>query len=523
MPKQLRMIAAVIAALILITGCTPQPADTTTEESSIQFAPNVPQSTAASTDPSPDMTEDIPTEEDSTKADTIPTEDSSTEPEGSSAESSSDVNESTGEESSSESDPMTDTTAPSSEETTPEETTREVLSFTPVEETVYATDFVNVRDDYSLDANIVTVLGPDNAVTRIGYHEEWSKIIHNGQECYVASAYLTTEAPPPPTTAAPEPTEPVVVIPSYHTEFMNNLSNITFTGRWFTKDYSGYTHYTTLNAGSEISFQISGVDCISVYMSSLHGGDCYFAYCIDGLTPIRQSISQPYIYLGSSGTHTVRIIIDSIGDSGNRWDESVGIGIDGIAFNGGSLSSWKYSNTVIAFYGDSITEGIRTLSSSAHSYISSYTWSCSQALSALPIVCGFPGSGLTTAGTFNTCINAITNLSAGRGAAGFNPSVIVLSHGTNDVGADGATFSAAYNQVLDLLHSTYPNTKIACMIPVSQTHADDIRNCVAGKDWCVTIETNIWNVSYTDNIHPDATSSQNMGYQLSLALRELLN
>ena len=518
MPKHFRVIAAFIAALILMTGCSNQPvANQTTETSSVQFGPQTSQTAPEPTDPSPDMNEtsvsdhteassaeapsDAPTAEKTTPEETAPEE---TTPEETTPE------ETTPEE-----------TTP--EETTPEESSREIITFAPVEETVYATDFVNLRADYSLDSEILTLLGPGNAITRVGYHEEWSMIRFNGEICYISSNYVTTVAPP---TEAPEPTEPappVIVIPDYHHQFMANLSNITFTGRWFTKDYNGYTHYTTLNAGSELSFQISGVDCISVYFSSIHGGDCTFSYSIDGLTPVKQPILQPYVYLGGFGTHTVRIMVDSIGDDGDRWGEGVGIGIDGIEFHGGVVSPWKYSNTLIAFYGDSITEGIRTLPYRGHSYVSSYTWSCSQALGALPIVCGFPGSGLTTTGTFNTCANAITNYSAHRGSENFSPAVVVLSHGTNDVNADSGAFSAAYNQVLDMLHAKFPNVKIACMIPVSQIHADDIRGCVAEKDWCVAIETDGWNISYTDNIHPDAASSQEMGHLLSLALQSLMN
>ena len=176
MPKHFRVIAAFIAALILMTGCSNQPvANQTTETSSVQFGPQTSQTAPEPTDPSPDMNEtsvsdhteassaeapsDAPTAEKTTPEETAPEE---TTPEETTPE------ETTPEE-----------TTP--EETTPEESSREIITFAPVEETVYATDFVNLRADYSLDSEILTLLGPGNAITRVGYHEEWSMIRFNGE------------------------------------------------------------------------------------------------------------------------------------------------------------------------------------------------------------------------------------------------------------------------------------------------------------------------------------------------------
>lgn len=68
------------------------------------------------------------------------------------------------------------------------------ITFTTVNETVYATEGVNIRSAMVIDsANIVGGLKAGEQITRIGYHSEWSKVIFNGQECYIKSDYLTTE------------------------------------------------------------------------------------------------------------------------------------------------------------------------------------------------------------------------------------------------------------------------------------------------------------------------------------------
>ncbi len=66
-------------------------------------------------------------------------------------------------------------------------------------ETVYTTDRVNVRTDMSTDAGVLMTVPPRTAMTRTGCSPDqmWSKVTLEGQdgEYYVASQYLTTEAP----------------------------------------------------------------------------------------------------------------------------------------------------------------------------------------------------------------------------------------------------------------------------------------------------------------------------------------
>lgn len=61
-------------------------------------------------------------------------------------------------------------------------------------ETVYAAgSHLNVRMAPGMDGTVVGVLELGDALKRIGYSEEWSKVIYDGQERYVASRYLTAE------------------------------------------------------------------------------------------------------------------------------------------------------------------------------------------------------------------------------------------------------------------------------------------------------------------------------------------
>ena len=79
-------------------------------------------------------------------------------------------------------------------ETVPQDTA--APAFTAADETVYVTGSdVNVRSSYSTSSEIVATLNTGASVKRTGYNGEWSRVIYQGKECYIASAYLSAEEP----------------------------------------------------------------------------------------------------------------------------------------------------------------------------------------------------------------------------------------------------------------------------------------------------------------------------------------
>ena len=60
-------------------------------------------------------------------------------------------------------------------------------------ETVWATTKVRVRNQPSMDSEIISNLGAGQSTQRVADDGEWSTVIMDGQVYYVASAYLTTE------------------------------------------------------------------------------------------------------------------------------------------------------------------------------------------------------------------------------------------------------------------------------------------------------------------------------------------
>ncbi|MGN0394483.1 MAG: N-acetylmuramoyl-L-alanine amidase [Coprococcus sp.] len=83
------------------------------------------------------------------------------------------------------------------EEITTEEVTTEAApkvdadGFTIVKQTVKTTDYINVRMSPSKDGDIYMELANDYELERVGYNDEWSKVVIDGTTCYVFSEYVT--------------------------------------------------------------------------------------------------------------------------------------------------------------------------------------------------------------------------------------------------------------------------------------------------------------------------------------------
>lgn len=77
------------------------------------------------------------------------------------------------------------------------DTTSDIV-FEDVNEAVYALANVRIRMGHSLSAAVYGLLGKNQTIQRIGYHAEWSKVLLNDKEYYIASKYLAVGNPPTP-------------------------------------------------------------------------------------------------------------------------------------------------------------------------------------------------------------------------------------------------------------------------------------------------------------------------------------
>ncbi|MBO5371676.1 MAG: Ig-like domain-containing protein [Lachnospiraceae bacterium] len=305
-------------------------------------------------------------------------------------------------------------------------------------------------------------------------------------------------------------------------EYKDAKGTFGYSGRWFKKSISGGKYYFTNTEGSAIYFKVTGSKYVNVnFVSKIAVATPYFAYSVDGKSMKRQPITEKKISVGNTKTHYVRLVIDSMSESENRWAGEAGVGIKSIkpVTKTGVVTAVKPQNKTIVFYGDSITQGVRALgmalaptdTSATHSY----AWYCADRLNMVPYYVGYGGSGIVESGSFTKCGNAISNYSASRKVSKISPDVIVIEHGTNDVKTDAAAFTSEYKKILQQLHKKYPKAKIMAMIPFTGLHTVEIRMAASGYKWCTVVETASWKISYTDGLHPNAKGAKVVGKNLA--------
>lgn len=301
---------------------------------------------------------------------------------------------------------------------------------------------------------------------------------------------------------------------------------VSYVGRWFDREIEGVPHKVTVNDGSQMFFLSEGASAAEIDFTVITEKETpYFAWSVDGGAFVRQEITSPRIPLGG-GMHVVRVVVDSIADSEDKWGGEGGVAVRGVRAVGGTLRAVLPQNKKIMFFGDSITEGGRVLgtvgSAPSMSVTNAYPQYCARALGAIDLNVGYCASGIFERGSFSTCIETIDSLYEGAYCDDADlPDMIVLNHGTNDIFYGSAAFREGYAEVLLRLQQKYAGRPIVCMIPFNQKHANDIRAVASAFDNCYVVETEGWPLTFTDGLHPDVNGSKVAGAALAEALTEI--
>jgi uncharacterized protein YgiM (DUF1202 family) len=67
--------------------------------------------------------------------------------------------------------------------------------FTEVDERVYAKESVRIRKSPEEGAEVIGTLLEGESLKRTGYNDQWSRVIYEGETCYIGAGFLTTADP----------------------------------------------------------------------------------------------------------------------------------------------------------------------------------------------------------------------------------------------------------------------------------------------------------------------------------------
>ncbi|AFE87549.1 neck passage structure protein [Lactococcus phage ASCC406] len=296
-----------------------------------------------------------------------------------------------------------------------------------------------------------------------------------------------------------------------------------FVGRWFDSTISGTNVKSTINQGSELYFKVKNTTSINVnFIVNTAYETPYFAYSIDGADMTRQLVTSPTLPTVSLDEHIIRVVVDGVTESEDKWIGEKGFAFKDITVDStGTVTGVLPKNKKIMFFGDSITEGIRVLNMNANSDGNSATgafpYIASTNLNAISYRVGFGGAGVTKSGNGGvpSLINFIDNMTKNKLAPYYEPDVIVVNMGTNDIDAATDVFKSQYTAVINRLLIKYSGTPLFIMVPFNGARKSEITDITNNKKGVYMVDTTGWDISTTDGLHPDVAGSIKAGTKLS--------
>ncbi len=305
-------------------------------------------------------------------------------------------------------------------------------------------------------------------------------------------------------------------------------------GRWY--NYNG--HKCTNNDGAELYFKVAGANTITIDLEQISVQEVtpYFAYSIDGGSFTRQQITQTTISLPDTDEHIVRIVIDGMTEAqgGSKWAGTLGIYLNSLTVNAGTLKGLEPLNRVGMFFGDSLTEGINALydgnrehgwaDASVNSAVAAFPYYCCKALNAVSHRAGYGGSGMVNDGSFRPCIDAIDYFNVSTKTPTTYPDFIVINHGINDSAATDQQYADAYVEVINRLRIKYTSTPIFCVVPfkAAQPHSADIETICNAYSNTYFVSSANWNGNTTDGTHLSASGAEHNGNLLAQEILKVL-
>ena len=314
----------------------------------------------------------------------------------------------------------------------------------------------------------------------------------------------------------------------------------TLLGRWY--KFSTFNECVN-SAGASIMFNVKNATSVMVDIEQVvhpsHADwrmtvEPYFAYSIDGSDWVRVQIGTEAktINIPNTDNHLVWIVIDGMclhSDSANRNSGWSAVYIKSLTTDG-KMYKVKPKNRQILFVGDSIVEGINTLgttsTSEANSTVNEFSFKTGRKLNAIPLIQGYGGSASwngTKCERYSWVDGQMDNFIVNN-----EVDAVLIEYGYNDnTVISGRTktkqdFINAYNELIDLLVGKYGCVPIFCLIPFKQSLADEIRQIASERSYCYCIETSDYDVTYSDNAHPNVNGAEEIANRLSADIEKVL-
>ncbi|MDX3002147.1 SGNH/GDSL hydrolase family protein [Kribbella solani] len=282
----------------------------------------------------------------------------------------------------------------------------------------------------------------------------------------------------------------------------------------------------TVNSGSRISFSYAGQRVQLLFDTDGLSVAPHLWITLDDGEPELHIIEKPVVELSApDGRHQVEVVVKDVNEHANRWNPPFGCAV---VFAGLVLDaktrlrlSGRPDGPRIEFYGDSITQGVRSLSTHSESEgadgTTSYAYLTARAFGATSYQVGFGSQGISKPGNGEvpSGLDSFGWNYAGSRADRVEPSdVVVVNLGVNDPTLDVAEYAGYVRRV----RAAYPDATIVSLPPFNGKHAETIRSAVRSLDDAklVCIDSTGWITEddCTDQVHPSVAGHAKIAAQL---------
>ena len=254
----------------------------------------------------------------------------------------------------------------------------------------------------------------------------------------------------------------------------------------------------TINAGAYFKTLFGGTACsLNFDMTGLVAPFPEILYRIDKYGPwITANIAATLVLTIPTDTadyatkpgHYLEVIVKSTTETQNRWTpQATAVSLTGILLDAGKiLTTVPALPLKILYYGDSITEGVRTVNGTAtndtdrNDASQGWAYRSAEILGAEAGIVGFGATGLVTAGSGGVpAITASYNFLYSGVSRTFAtiPDAIIINEGTNDGAA--ATTTAVTTLLNGLIAATPAATKIIVLRPFNGNQAANLQAGIA--------------------------------------------
>lgn len=323
-------------------------------------------------------------------------------------------------------------------------------------------------------------------------------------------------------------------------------------GNWAVDTAAGTL--STINAGAYFSTVFTGASLtLNFDVENLGSPASEIYYRIDGYSAqapwTKAAVAATVVLAMPADTaalpcHLLEVVVKSTSETLTRWSatSATAVILTGLTLANGAASTLTPpgASRRILFFGDSITEGVRTVNQSTTSDTdrndAMMGWAYAQRglLGAEVGIIGFGGTGLTVSGS-----GVVPALASSFGlvmpgsarVADDGISLVVLNEGTNDSNAVAGAVTSALVTVLNGLVALYPRALIVVMRPFNGSQAAALQTGIAGCASPAQVRyldtTGFLNTAYgidSLNLHP--AGPNNLAFiapQVASALGPILN